>query len=150
VVMWFKSDEVPTNGICQLIGKTDDPYYIDSGKKGFFIGLQDYSGTDNLVAQVRGATGVKNYTIPINEEEWNFVALVKDTDNNSISLIIGDTTQSDNITIGGSSCSGYQTRLGKDATTGSWQYNGVIDGVRIYNDALSTDQLDELYTEGIW
>jgi len=143
-VLRFKADECTSTG--QLIGKTNDPYYIASPGQGFFIGLREISGVDRLIAQIRGATGGREFSIPIDETQWHFVAFVKDT--GGVYLYLDGVAYPFTVTVGDSSCTNIM-RLGKDGTTGQSPYSGVIDDVRIYDEALTEEQLDMLYTMGI-
>lgn len=145
VALWFKHDEV--TGISQLIGKANNNYWFNQGEVGYFVGLRDFSGVAKVVMQIRSNEDYRSTEVAIDENEWHFVALIKDT--NNISLYVdGIAAFKNTANLGDVSADGYQTRLGLNAAgiAGSQKYSGAIDDVRIYSEALTAEEINELFT----
>ncbi len=79
-------------------------------------------------------------TVPLNS--WSFVAAVWDS--SSVSLYVNGSLTSATSTTG-SGNSSTVTNIGAENT--SRQFNGSIDDVRIYNRALSAEDIQDLYNE---
>jgi hypothetical protein len=80
----------------------------------------------------------------INDGIWHFVVFVK---NGNVNTGYIDTVQDFNITAS------YSTSPSSDSaligTLSSGYFSGLIDEVRIYEEALTTSQVQQLYAQGL-
>ncbi|MFP4017559.1 MAG: LamG-like jellyroll fold domain-containing protein, partial [Halanaerobiales bacterium] len=146
ITLWFKTDKEMSSTM-QLVGKTNDTYYISPGGQGFFLGLRQYSGVDRVITQVRGDNGAREmYSPEIDETRWHFVALRRGT--GSLSLFVdGHEPIVNDLSAGSISSPGTEFSIGRDA---GWQgsFVGAMDDLRIYKEALTDEEINEIYKEG--
>jgi len=77
--------------------------------------------------------------------DWTFIAVVYDQDKSSVMLYVDGNTWTETGSLG----SGYDyINIGRNPKFGGY-FKGIIDDVFIYNEALTKEQLDDIYQNGI-
>jgi hypothetical protein len=128
----------------------DDNEYIvgamESGAERFYLRVVDNGGT-GYVKWGYGDTASSDQLAPVNLNQWHHVAWTYDTTNAKVyvdgslkytNAISGKTiTNTDNLYIGA---------LNNNGSTVNY-FNGKINTVKIFNTALTQDQVRELYTK---
>jgi archaellum component FlaG (FlaF/FlaG flagellin family) len=137
IVSWFRCGANPT---CYI---PDNPSYFldinDVGKLRWIVGDSD-------------AQGFEVFSHSPIDNNWHFITATLDTDMNSISLYVdgelSNTTSASTSTISSGTIQ-VPLEIGRVFRTG-WAssggyFNGIIDEIRIYNRALSPDEVRERY-----
>ena len=127
-----------------------NPHQINSG---MFIGNQSPSNARLYIAlnsnQYRFGIGSSPWTSNISSAvagQWAFIALVIDFVSNTAKLYINSVLVE--TRTGWSWTNSTESLiLGKHSSSGSYNYDGIIDDVRIYATALSADEVKELYEQ---
>ncbi len=123
----------------------------------FFLGVDDAPGTGGLPkigfissdgsGFVRVYRGSDSASFPaVDLGSWNFVTIRRNSDNkidyflnnNSPFRMFGDVAQAGDF---------YVNRIGIDE--GGWPFNGLIDDVRIYDRALTAEEIRLMYESGL-
>ncbi len=129
---WIKLNSVKDYTI---IGKSYGTYQFNT----------DYSG--GLLLQRNSATPI-NYNAGLSTGRWYHVAATFSASSGSILYLNGVSVSSN---IGDTAPTGQSsviTKIGAKGSTPSNFFNGSIDDVRIYNHALSTTEVQNLYSQG--
>jgi len=136
--LWYKVNSWPTSYNPRLISKANSWGTMDWE----LLHVAWSNSIEMLVGEMNGADVLANLRYSPTTGAWHQITIIKNGTTYSLysdGVFIGtDTssvtwTDSDNITIG------------KDATASGYEFNGLIDEVRIYNRALSATEIQELY-----
>ena len=133
---WIKTNYIEKWQL--IVSKSYNPGYElfvarDNGKLLFQIG--DGSGWTNFLGNTVVADG-----------NWHHVVAVADRDNNGILYVDGNFDNEKSITSkSGSVDSEYNLHVGTRPPSTGYAFNGIIDEVRIYNRALTPDEISDLY-----
>jgi len=139
---WFKAGGAMADS--RLLAKQDN---VGEGDPGYQIVID----SDVIKATVVGGTGDEQVTsnsgTDINDSAWHHIAVVRDN-GNTIKLYLDSVEKdSDTDTITNSLGNSRDFTIGSEQG-GSQYFNGLIDSVRIYNRALSADEIRAHYDLG--
>jgi len=112
---------------------------------------------DNAISWDTWATGLDmNENVYIKDNNWHqLVVVISDTNNKTIFYVDGDLKKQDNSSVSTPAASQNLYIGSCSMVAGTWcdgrynSYNGLIDDVRIYNEALSTSQIKQEYVAGL-
>jgi len=145
ISMWFKSEN-PSGNAFHIINKrsTADPY------QGFAVYQEMRTG--KTVPQYgigfyldAGASGYTLKSNAISNGVWHHLVAIKTS--NEIKLYIDNTlVDSTSVTADVSNSNSLKFGANKD---GANQWTGAFDNIYVYDRALSTDEIDNLYKEGL-
>ncbi len=149
---WFKSAPSATGGVFISQGG-----YIPDG---WYVGLDgDTSG--RLTATIKNSDGGQSGRLSVqtgfNDNQWHHFAFVITTNTTSYAsnsfLIYADgilqsSTANSDSTSGGYATSTYTAKLGTRGPASDAFFNGNLDEVRVYNRALSANEIKSFYDRG--
>jgi hypothetical protein len=141
VIVWFKADDLDNSGNPRLIANS----HTDIDKNGFQI-MFNASGQDGFFDVGNGtAVGNAYWNYSLKTGVWYMATLVYDGE--YVKAYINDTLVGEAAFAGGAiAASGYDVMLGKDpAYSNADFFNGSIDEVHIYSQALSYSEIKTLY-----
>jgi len=149
IVSAVKIDSVPSR-------QTIAAKAAGGGNREYIFQIRDNgNGVPVLYADVGDTTGNWdiNYqsTVDINTNEFTLVAVVIDTANSEVRFYKNNgTNETDSESYGGGGLAntGENLILGAQTTTGSTVMDGHLDVTDMYSKALSTSELDSLFTTG--
>ena len=84
-------------------------------------------------------------SVDIDDDQWHHVVLVADYPNAKLYV---DSESKGNQTMNGNMISGAADLWIGNRHPDNYRFNGIIDEVRIYNQALSLTEIQQLYAEG--
>ena len=136
ITTWIKADSVT------------DPYagiVTRRGGSGGYYQLSLHTNS-NIVFYTHDLTIARQQAKPINLGQWYFVTAIIDRDANLIKLSLdGGTFVTNDITgLGNIGDNSDPVRIGWEKANNAY-FNGTISDVRIYNRALSANEIDTLY-----
>jgi len=148
ISVWFKTSDVTGNDV--LLGRADADYNLDTGEHGYYLLLNDDSGTDYVVFDVGGEADA-TYDGQLrwagaSDNEWHHAVGVK-SGNSEYLYIDGNLEMSANVNVGDMSASGETLYIGNSRGAFSY-FEGQIDDVRIYNYALTEQQIKDVMNQG--
>ncbi len=129
MALWVKSD---SDSRATVISHDNGRYdrTIDIDTRGGGLGWSAFSGSG----------GVLGYHT-VTTDKWTFLAVVYDQDTETVKLYVDGTMYEEEGSLG----PGWDTiNIGSNPSFGAY-FDGVIDEVRIYNYALSQNEIDSLY-----
>lgn len=93
--------------------------------------------------------GIKSDDV-LSINQWVHIVIVLDTQNNKFQMYIDNKKQIDEDDISGKSFTNVLSnfKIGKRPDTSSLYYNGKISRVSVFNKALTTTEISNLYSEG--
>ncbi|MCF6148045.1 MAG: S8 family serine peptidase [Candidatus Kuenenia sp.] len=130
IAAWIK---ISSMGKLMIVGKTFQTYQ-------FFV-----SPEGNLMFQRNSATPI-NYPAALVPDTWYHVAITFDT-TNGMSLYLNGNMVSTNGDVSITNENNAATKIGATGFTPMHFFSGVIDEVRIYNRALSSQEMQNLYND---
>ena len=146
IAMWIKTPE-------SLCGAGVACYRALLSKQGADrdFNLYTYSGasdgnrvTHMHMSSARFGVTMPALTTPYGPNEWHHVAFTVDASGNYVHYSDGASFASGGITAGANANSNYPIWIGRADN----YYNGIIDEARVYNRALSADEIKQLYNMG--
>ena len=118
------------------------------GDSEYWIGVAD--STNYLVATIGARTGVGwsagQTNIVATEGKWYHLLATWD---GSVVKVYVDGNYIKEYNLSSYSDAGTPTRFGSSSNGTVYQFNGLVDDVRIYEEALSETQIKKLYVEGL-
>ncbi len=121
------------------------------GQDNIELEFQDY-GTPTLIARVNGTTlSNDNSTDPITKGRWTHVALVFDGSSEMSLYLNGEIIETTNSIGAILNTNSYGFTIGKasDPTDTSSYFSGFLDEIRVFNSALSQDEVQKLVYQEI-
>ena len=96
-----------------------------------------------------GSGQVLGYS-PVTVGQWTFVAVVYNQTYSTVTLYVNDGSGPDSVfsTTGTLGSGGNYLRIGSNPSYGEY-FNGVIDDVFVYNEALNQTQIDNIRVNGV-
>jgi hypothetical protein len=144
VALWFKTT-TSTGTTAPLI----DCAYVGAINAGFgiYMWAGDTSPRFAIDDGVSGGTTVAANNYASNNGQWHHVVGVRDTSgSNLIKIYLDGVLDNTAANIAGSISSSDDLVIGSHYSGGlSYRYNGQIDDVRVYNRALSDDEVAQIY-----
>jgi len=140
ISLWFKTASTTRGMLISKLSQvsTNMGFYIDINNTAGIIRYVSYdnSGTSRSVASPK----------PLADNTWHHLVIVYDGTNNT--MYIDGTKQVSGVAIvPGQSVLSF--RIGSSWNTGTYMYNGMLDDIRFYNSALSSMQINSIYTAGL-
>jgi parallel beta-helix repeat protein len=132
ISFWMNSRQSASG--CAIVIAGSDVYNSNSWNWGIWMG----NGASPLIA-FTAKPGVAQGTPPLSLNTWTHVVLVRNSNGNALFYMNGNMTN--NISSGSGNTDGV-LRIG---TAGTYDYNGLIDEIRIWNRSLSTKEIQQLY-----
>jgi hypothetical protein len=149
IVAWIKPTDFGRGGLSRIVDKTADYF----GTTGYFLGINQQLNTSNaLVWAAAGSLTCGSQHNVIQTNVWEQVAVTINP-SGSTRLFVNGADVSDN-SVG---CSGSTkvppnvasaVTIGARTATTDRTFNGLIDDVRIYSNALSAAEIKEFYAQG--
>ena len=110
------------------------------------------AGTASFVLFDRNGTqGVLEGTTNLNDDQWYHIVCIRDADVDSIYLYVNgvlEASEGVNYTAGFESTVA-DLNIGYLDLSGGFHFNGVVDEVALYNDALSSTEISTHYSNGL-
>jgi len=124
------------NGIFVRTGGSGAQYVLNGGS-----GLQ----------RVEHNVGTFNSNTVINDGQWHHILVVYDTsDSNRVTFYLDGITDGTTTNITFTTAPDKDYLIGSDRIIGAGHnFDGIIDEVAIYSEALSISQIQKLYAEGL-
>jgi len=128
-----------------------------SGNNGFYMTIYRASATNRLYLSVRNGTSSETHYATIDGGllefgRWYHIAAKYDKTAEEISYYVNGVKDSEVDTVAGGFGSIAQNTqnmdIGHDTSISTSQFDGTIDDLRIYNRALSADEITALYNMG--
>ncbi|NPA75501.1 MAG: PQQ-binding-like beta-propeller repeat protein, partial [Euryarchaeota archaeon] len=143
VTLWFKAYDLSLSN-SRLIANS----HTDIDKKGFQV-MFNASGQDGFFDVGNGtAVGNAYWSYPLKEGVWYFAALVYD--GQTVKAYINGNLVGETKFAGGAiAVSNYPINIGRNPVYAGDYFDGMIDDVRIYNIALSYDDILLLYNRPV-
>jgi hypothetical protein len=148
---WAKSSARGGNGYQLYVAKRDN---VTGGKNGYYIGLLEGSGIKFVVGD--GTNRVDTAYVNTDYTKWfYFAAVINRTSNQSLIYINGTLGASASISTVGNINNSWNLSIGNDegqallGTTYQYPVKGQIDEVAIWNRALNSFEILELYNKGL-
>jgi len=134
--VWIKRSAIGT--ISQgLLGKDDT---------GGYTLVLNYSTGNQKITFVSPNIDIKTTTNNISDYGWHLIVCTINEDVNSLKFYVDGALDSSHTTVGTLGANASPFFIGKRRTG---YFNGLIDGVRIYNNVLSSAQIKQQYVAGI-
>ncbi|MFC1723313.1 LamG-like jellyroll fold domain-containing protein, partial [Nanoarchaeota archaeon] len=124
-----------------------------SGAAGYGLTI---SGSNRLTADIQASGGtnqhVSNAATTVTEGEWHHGVAVFDRDDQVYVYLDGELGASEGYSAGndGSVNSSFAMKIGKFFAGSSWFFNGTIDEVRLWDRALSAQEVNASYQNGVY
>ena len=139
------------------LGDNNSTWKFIFGKKGVSgseVGYAIYrvSGTDTITLHIADGTSYTyNNMISLQRNEWYHVVVVRDFSDpkNGYFFINGEKKEFSNNVFAGDISSDHKFSMGRNASGGSYYFNGLIDEIHIYTEALDASAIQEHYVQGL-
>ena len=120
---------------------------VISGYNGYGFILYGASAAGTARIEFRGCTAVQAGPT-VNDGKWHHIIAVRDKDNDGLFLYVDGSLAGSNTDCSGTtSAANEDINIGRDNRAIEY-FNGIIDDVRIYEEALTSAQIRKLYVEG--
>lgn len=149
VSAWVNPSTIPASGTRATVLDRDD----SSSNTNYLIGIDNNQSCTGLNWRLKfdasaGGGGINCYPMTITANTWYFITGVYDSPSQTLSLYVNGALQVANVGSNvPTSNSGTNLVLGNVSSLGQ-QFYGTIDDVRIYNRAVSTSEVNQLYHMG--
>lgn len=142
-MMWINPKAISTGRNNLLWADADSGiFYTDLTDRKLYTYMSNYAGNTNYFA----STGSLNYY------NWNHIAMTFDgtTSTNNVKVYInGNLDVTKNLAAGSTKVtSSFNLGIDYPGGPGNFPYSGLMDDVRIYDIALSQNQINEIYNNG--
>ena len=141
VSAWINPDVITSGSFYGIISK----YGSSDAARSFNIGIQGSDSTIRLLERGSGSNNIQNSTTTISTNVWTHIAVVRTS--STITFYVNgspDTPISSTFSAGNGGTEDIRIGL---LTSTAYYFDGLIDQVRIFSSALSSDQVTELYNE---
>lgn len=122
-------------------GGTYSPRIIS--KYNYELGMDDTSPYPRVFGDLKPGAAVYSPNVPLNTNRWMFLACTYD--GQTVSVFTNGVQASQLARTGSMTVSSRPLVIGANLDDGSDYFNGAIDDVRIYNRALSTNEVAQLF-----
>jgi len=145
---WIKVDTSSTNACMAVVGKNQEP----SPYTGWMLDVdltRNMAAADLIAVYPERSTSLAPRDVL--DGQWHHLAAVFENTSTTLTTTIyvdGEKVAS-NLFVGshGSTVTTSDLMIGRRTTNGAWPFVGLIDEVRIYNRALSPDEVKDLHGE---
>ena len=143
---WYKVDAITDAHI--LVGRANAGFSLSAGNAGYYLLTRNVSGQNWIYFQSAGTTAVSNavFSTGIVTGQWRHVVGVRSGNLHTL-YVDGIPQATDEDAFGDSSAPGATLFISKSFLN-EFYVDGAIDDVRIYNRALSPDEIRRLYKIG--
>ncbi len=135
---------MPKFTLCSWIKSTEiGSASTERGIISITFGLNLFLNTDGtLYIRINGVN--INYPQNLLDNKYHFVCANHDGTNVNL-FIDGELKKTQAVDWGGTTLYSNAATIGSDVNVSSWKFNGLIDEVRIYNRALSAEEIKRHY-----
>ena len=150
VSVWVNPGNLPKRVIFSRGGT-----YTGSISEVYYLSINN-SYPDKIDAHISDGTTLLKYSSPVNGvtfNEWQHFVMVWNGNTQSLCVykngqLLGTCATTSGLNIQASTGNYAKTAIGMDATNSRYYFDGSIDDVRVYNRALSEQEITSLYGTG--
>lgn len=141
---WVKSEGVPSGSGATIIAKWGQNIHTDA----YALSLRNDGGlSPNGAVGVWGNCECSAFTGgSMATNVWYHVAMTYDSANGDNRLYINGQLAASRNRYGGTTPSDRPVQIGREGTSANRYFNGLIDEVRVYNRAITMDEIWTIYT----